>query len=166
MGVWHYTVAEYLPDILESGQIICATAFLPKGIKPVVWFSTNSIWEETANKSYVDKNGIRHSGNKKTTAKLGQGLVRIEVTPNAAPHSWEDYKKKNREHKKEMKGLEKVALNCSSNPSEWRVSFHPVPKEKWIAVEIWNWKKQIWENFNEVIDMLDAGETEKRDFTG
>lgn len=107
--------------------------------------------EETANKSYL-RNGVRYSGDKATTAELGKGLIRIEVTPEAAPYSWQDYKKKSGAHRKHIRGLEKAALECGAKPSEWRVSFSPVPKSKWLAVEVWNWPKQIWEDFATVID--------------
>jgi hypothetical protein len=158
MRIWHYTVGVHLPGIMRSGEIRCATAFVPESEKPLVWFSTNPLWEETANKMYKDILGTLHEGNKETTAKIGEGLIRIEVSPDAAPYSWKDFKKKKMWTKKIIKGLEKAALKVGANPSQWRMSYYPVPKEKWIAVERWNPEKQTWEDFKTVTEMSHAAQ--------
>lgn len=82
--VWHYTIVQYLPSIIADGEIKLATEYVWEG-RPVVWFSTNPRWEETANKSW-ESNGVIRFLDKDETEQVGQGLARIEVRPEAAPH--------------------------------------------------------------------------------
>ncbi|NQT56178.1 MAG: hypothetical protein HQ551_08120 [Desulfobacteraceae bacterium] len=122
---------------------------VPKKVKAAVWFSTNPIWEETANKKYLDSDGNIHSGTKEITHIIGGGLLRIEVFPEAAPYDWEDYKRKSGDKKRMLKGLDTVARKMGADPEEWRVSFKPVPREKWITVEVWDSISKKWVDFME-----------------
>jgi hypothetical protein len=151
MRLWHYTVMQHLPAILKDRKILLATAFVPPGVKATVWFSTNPVWEQTARKGIVGPNGKRRSGTKEETHRLGGGLVRIEVTPEAAPYTWRDYKRMSGEKEWVWRGLEEVAKEQYANPSEWRCSFEPVLIEKWISVEVWDWEEQRWEDFFQVV---------------
>ena len=54
---WHYTVGARMGSILESGEIRAATLYVPKGEIPIVWFSTRSYWEPTANKALLNERG-------------------------------------------------------------------------------------------------------------
>jgi hypothetical protein len=40
------------------------------------------------------------------------------------------------------KRLLSAAQECGSLPTEWRVSFDPVPSDKWLSVE--RWDRDIW----------------------
>jgi len=42
-----------------------------------------------------------------------------------------------------LAGLKKVAYRRGSRPSQWFVSFSPVPSDKWLAIEIWDGKKWV-----------------------
>jgi hypothetical protein len=141
MRIFHYTVGIRLLKILEDQKIKCATAFIGKKEKPVVWFSTNQEWEKTANKMWNDKKGRLISLSKEETEELGNGLVRIEVTPETAPYTWEDYKQKARVDRRILSGLYKVAKDQGADPREWRVSFVPVKMENWLSVELWDGEK-------------------------
>jgi hypothetical protein len=138
--LYHYTVADYLPAIFDSGKIKPAKAFLPKNARPAVWFSTNPVWEETANKMYMDENDRLHLGTKETTHILGGGLARIEIDPEAAPYTWADYRRKSREGERYLDALEKNA----GNPEEWRLSYKSIHRKKWKSVQVWDSIKDEW----------------------
>lgn len=139
--VYHYTIGAYLLPIIESDEIRPATAGVPAGERPAVWFSTNPEWEETANKMTARKGKgrvvVATKGTRESTAKGGGGLVRIAVRPEAAPFSWQDYRALSGVAKAHADSLENVARFDGANPDEWRVSFDPVPRSEWIDVEVW-----------------------------
>lgn len=139
--VYHYTIGAYLPPIIEAGELRPATAGVPSGERPAVWFSTNPEWEETANKMTARKvkgRVVFTMGTKESTLKAGGGLVRIAVRPEAAPLSWEDFRALSGVAKEHADSLEKAARDQGANPDEWRVSFDPVPRYEWIDVEVWS----------------------------
>ena len=51
--VWHYAPWEYLPKIVLSGVLKGSNAGCPSEL-PLLWFSTNPLWEPTASK-FVSK---------------------------------------------------------------------------------------------------------------
>ncbi len=61
-------------DILRDGFIKPATAGLPPGERPAVWFSSNPVWEETANKR-AEFDGYLIPLNREQTALCGDGLM-------------------------------------------------------------------------------------------
>ena len=143
-GIYHYTIVKYLHSILHSGEITLATAFSRKREKCAAWFSTNADWEETANKGTINMLGNFEGLTKEGTAKIGGGLARIEIDPEAAPYNWKYFKKKSGCKNRILKGLEKVALQDGANPKEWRVSFEPVTKDKWKNIEIYDFEQEKW----------------------
>src|SRR5437867_4326059 len=90
--VWHYTVQRHLPGIIASEEIRPATAGVPRGERPVVWFSANPEWEATANKDALNvRTGMVERLSRERTHDLF-GLARIGVAPESAPHDWEAFK--------------------------------------------------------------------------
>jgi hypothetical protein len=140
--IFHYTVGQYLPSILKDGEIKVATTFVPQGERPAVWCSINTAWEETANKMFL-QNGKLHHGDKETTAKLGGGLVRIEVEEGAVPLNWIGFKRMHKD-KRFLNALAKAAAEDKADPYEWRMSPDPIPPEKWISIERWDETSQKW----------------------
>jgi hypothetical protein len=137
--VFHYTVKAKLQAILESGELRAAVAYVPAGERPAVWFSTNPWWEETANKMWKDKAGTVHRGDRRSTEQLGNGLIRIEVAPETAPVTWTEHKRSGKgPSRKDTQTLEKVARLDGADPSQWRLSYEPVPRDKWLTIELWN----------------------------
>lgn len=135
---WHYTVGQYFDAITKAGLLRPATAGVPIGERPAVWFSVNPVWEETANKSLVAPGGRLIPGTRETTHSRGGGLLRFGVAPHDAPHDWESFKKMSGIVPKHARGLYAAAVSCGARPGEWYVSFEPVPREKWLTVEWWN----------------------------
>jgi len=133
--IWHYTIGNHLPSIIADGEIKLATAFVWEG-RPVVWFSTNPSWEQTANKGFFNNDGTFKALSKRQTESLGGGLVRIEVCPEAAPYSWNDFLRMSDTPRKIAKALAKRAQQVGSAASLWRVSFEAVTRDKWLAIEV------------------------------
>ena len=153
MKIWHYTDVRYLPLIFESKKIKLAKAFFPEGVKAAVWFSTNPVWEETANKMYRGPEVTSYyKGTKETTYILGAGLARIRISRKAAPYTWEDYKRMSGITRGLFEALEDAAREDGANPGEWRLNFEPVPIDKWLAVEVLNWDRQTWEDASSEAD--------------
>jgi hypothetical protein len=142
--LWHYTCGDRLELILKSGEIRPATAGIEKGERPAVWFSSNPVWEETANKLRLDSwTGEVRSLTKQETHEYAGGLARIAVSPETAPVNWERFCRESGASTKMLAGLKKAAYSMSSHPSQWFVSFSPVRREKWLSIELWDGKKWI-----------------------
>lgn len=137
VNVYHYTIGDRLEQIVSSGEIRPAVAGVTRGERPAVWFSTNPEWEETANKPIMDKRGRVWKGNRETTREMGGGLVRIAVLPEAAPHTWEAFRRLSGISPRMADALERAARIEGASPDEWRVSFGAVPRAQWIDVEVW-----------------------------
>lgn len=136
--VWHYTTTSRLQQILSDGFIRPAAAVLQGGDKPVVWFSSNSVWEESANKSTRNSVGEIVLGNKESTRHFGGGLARIACNAELVPFSWKEFKKQSGVKSKIADAIYAAAIAHGARPSEWFATFEPVPAEKWIAIEIDN----------------------------
>jgi hypothetical protein len=135
---WHYTTGECFWHIVQDGLIKPATARVPAGENPIVWFSTNPEWEPTANKSWVNPQGTLVGLDKDATAKLGGGLVRIGVANETAPHDWHAIKELSRMSSRMSRGLYAAAVACGARPGDWWGSLEPVPRSKWIAIQIYD----------------------------
>jgi hypothetical protein len=134
---WHYTTEAHLPKILRSGVLLPATCGVDNGERPAVWTSANPVWEETANKGYVDEaTGMTRTGTKATTAARG-GLARIEVRPEAAPYDWVAFRAESGIHPRIARGLAEAAVAAGANPYEWFVSFEPIEMDDWLDIEVW-----------------------------
>lgn len=126
--LYHYTIGNYLPAIVTHGEIVPATALVPRGVRPAVWCSTNQDWEPTATKG----------SNVWSTHRHGGSLARIEIDPAAAPHSWADYKRESGERPKMIARLSAAARSVGADPQDWRVSFDPIPRESWLSIEVFS----------------------------
>lgn len=145
MKVFHYTVVNYLPAIFKRKMLIPVEK--DREEEQAVWFSTNPEWEETANKPFHSGDGIPIEGNKWDSYKVYGGLARIEVAPEVAPYTWEQYKEKSKISIEKAEEIEAHAAKRNANPEEWRVSFEPVHKDKFIRLEVLDWDTQVWEDF-------------------
>lgn len=141
MMLWHYTVGDWWELILKDEVIKLADKNVPKYERAVVWFSSSDNWEETANKSVMTPDGL-HDCDREDTALIGHGLFRIGVAPEVAPYRWNDYKKLSGIKAKHANALYGVAIMRGSRPGDWYVSFDPVPKDKWLAVQ--KWEESAW----------------------
>lgn len=143
---WHYTTWEKTMQIVESGEIKPATAFVSKGEKPAVWFSTNQVWENSCNKGIIDRSQPtgRRTATLEEMIRFGGGLVRFGVAPRVAHYTWEEFK--------ELSGINpQLASNLAANgkkynydSSEWRVSFDAVHQDFWSDIQLWDIEEKVW----------------------
>ncbi len=141
---WHYTVQVRLPDIINSGVILPATAGVEHRERRAVWTSTNPVWEETANKPHVDECGLVQMGAKQSTATRF-GLARIEVRPEAAPYDWIAFRAMSGIRPEVAAGLARAGVASGSNPYTWFVSFEPIEDDDWLDIEVW--RDERWVTF-------------------
>jgi hypothetical protein len=147
---WHYTVGTNLVAILESGMLRPAIAGVPAGERPAVWFSMNPVWERTANKSWIVRaTGIAYVLSREETETKGNGLFRFQVRPEAAPYSWDEFKRLSGASRQTIRQMERRARDLLALPQDWRVSFDPVPRDQWIALDVW--RRERWVPFVEAI---------------
>lgn len=144
--VFHYTILERYQSIFNDGEIKVATKFVPVGVKPVVWFTTNPDWDETANKGAAMDDGSFKTLNRQSMWEMGVHPIRIEIDPTMVSlRSWNNYKKNSGDSKEVLKGLEKTAKQVGSNPKLWLVSYESVPIRAIIGVSNWDGVKwQPW----------------------
>jgi hypothetical protein len=139
--IWHYTVGQHLPKIVESKLIKIATIGVRE--KPAVWLSTNPVWERTCNKLWQDSiTGKLRQLSKEETHLKGGGLVRIRIKPEAAPYNFQAFKRISKISNTAAKRLTEKAKLCGAKSQEWWVSFEPVPQSEWLDIEVWdgvNW---------------------------
>ncbi|HEX8564651.1 MAG TPA: hypothetical protein VF648_03210 [Pyrinomonadaceae bacterium] len=140
---WHYTPLINLSKIIESGHIKLSDALVPAWEKPAVWFSTNPFWENTCLKVRKTLFGMPFILTKKQMVEKA-GLGRIEVSPRAAPSSWEQFKKLSRISNKHIKQMLFFANQVQAKPSQWYCNFSPVGSEFWITIEEWSEERQKW----------------------
>jgi len=142
--VFHYTIMERYQSIFNDREIRVATKYVPKGVKPVVWFTTNPDWEETVHKMAVLDDGSRKLVGRQAMWEMNFHPIRIEIDPKMVSlRSWNHYKKNSGESKESITKLVKAARN--SNPKQWLVSYDNVPIRAIIGVSNWDGKKwQPW----------------------
>lgn len=132
---WHYTTGQRFRDIAREGVIRPATAYVAESEQAAVWFSTLEPWEPTTAKALP--NG-RLLLTMEENAQHAGGLVRIAVGPETARYNWLAYKNKSGIPKGVARALAKIAVDAGSHPRYWWVSFEPVPRARWTAVEVWH----------------------------
>lgn len=158
MTLWHYTTGETFLQILESGKILHATAGVPDGERPIVWFSSNQVWEQTANKRAQRSDGSMEGVDMEETRKRGGGLVRFGVDPETAPYDWNALKRLSGMKSKHAEHVAAAGLKLHARPSEWFGTFDAVPITEWTAVEIYQDGEWISLPFSDAVGEEEAGE--------
>ena len=138
MKVWHYTTSKALEGIFNDGVLECDRIYI-KGEIPCIWLSTNSNWEETVRKKIQNaKTGVETKAlSRNDLLKFGVAPIRIEINPKAIKIvNWKIHCKKI--PKNIIQALEDVAKEWGANPSEWWVSYKPIPVNRFASIETWN----------------------------
>ncbi len=135
---WHYTIGHRLKQILEDGEIRPATAGVPKGEKPAVWFSVHTEWEPTANKFAVGVDGKPVVLTREQTEEHGGGLCRIGVAPATAPYNWDAHKLSSGITASEARRIYQKAIAQGARPGHWFTTYSTVPRSQWLAVEVYD----------------------------
>jgi hypothetical protein len=122
---WHYTIGLRAQQIRESGFLMPATANVPEGEIPVVWFSTRQYWEPTANKAMM-KDGQRVSLTFAETIEKGGGGYRFGL-PAARLVPWTRLKDEARISREMAAGLIRAGKRAGADPEFWYGALEPVP---------------------------------------
>lgn len=136
--IWHYTVVERLQRILHEGELRPSSVGVPKKEKPALWFSSNPLWEPTANRLWKDIDGRVVRLSKDQTHVLGGGLARIGVAAEVAPHDWKSYKKASGITTDRAKRIYDEAIRIGARPGEWFAALEAVGSRQWLSVEVWD----------------------------
>ena len=152
--VWHYTTLGYFRSILRDGFIKPATEYVPPGERPVVWFSSNPVWENSAAKGVTERRKMRTLTFEE---HVGVGLVRIGVQSATAPYQWQEIKELSHMDASVAQNLYNVAIAEGARPGEWYGTFDPVPRDAWISVE--TWREGEWHQFDaSLLEVDQAGD--------
>jgi hypothetical protein len=150
--VYHYTVECNFKKILASGVILPATAGVLPPERPIVWFSTNPLWENTVKKGIPFKEDgfffVETMGWAEFNS-CGIPLYRIGVARETAPLRWRDLRELSLMWPTYASALVRVAKMEYAQSGEWRGTFDPVPVEKWVTVETYNVQAMRWQEYHE-----------------
>ena len=81
MNAYHYTTLDRAHLILLSGELLPATAFVPDGERPAVWFSRQRTWEPTASKALCDpRTGLQRALTFPEMVKIGIARFRVDTS--------------------------------------------------------------------------------------
>lgn len=141
---WHYTVGSRALQIRETGFIMPATAYVPEGEIPVVWFSTRQHWEPTANKATVE-NGERRSLTFAETIDRGGGGYRFGLSPTRLI-PWKQLVDEAQIRPEMAAALIRAAKRSGADPMFWYGAFEPVPIGECIIERLQDnvWVKAEW----------------------
>ncbi len=140
MIIWHYTTSERLVPILSTGELKTTDMGVTPGEKPILWFSSNQVYERTAYrlKDNGESFSIReHIENFGGFVRFGIGIplnAGLEIFP------WEGGKLADeaRIPPDERTRLEKTAKPQGANPNEWYGTLKNVPVSSCAAIQILN----------------------------
>ena len=135
--LWHYTFGQNFQRILADAALKPSAAYLSREGCPVVWFSRNRVWEPAALRGLITDDGTVQNLTMEELGTHGGGLFRIGVARETVPHNFDDFVKKSELPRDRVAELRRVAKDKGANLKEWFASFEPVPREQWLAVEMW-----------------------------
>jgi hypothetical protein len=139
--VWHYTTEEKLNPIYADGALMPTAIKIGPNERPVLWFSSNPVWEPTANKAL----GVRGIGAVRslTTDEMVQmfRLIRFGIDSERLLH-WPELRKVARIAHTEQRRLAKRARKVGAAPHHWYGSLQPVRlselvREDYVPGEGW-----------------------------
>jgi hypothetical protein len=118
MMVWHYTIGEKVRGILSDGFIRTSTAGISPREIPVVWFSSNQIWEATANKAIMRDDGTHLLTTKQMRELFGDSMFRFGTTMmETLP--WEQLQKAAKIPRKTQSHMIAAGKAVGSSKSDW-----------------------------------------------
>jgi hypothetical protein len=120
MIVWHYTTAPRTERILDSGILIPATLGILPEEKPVLWFSSNPFWEQSACEVIEDASspiGLKWFSMQETCDLYG-GLFRFGV-PVEETIKWPEVGKRAGLRADVRKSVMKTARQKGADPKQW-----------------------------------------------
>jgi hypothetical protein len=122
---WHYTTGALALQIIRDGVIRPATAGIPAGERPVVWFSTQPHWEQTANKLLKQQDGTLRSLSFEETIAHGGGGGRFGL-PLDRLLPWPELALAANIGPQSVRALERAAQLLGADCAYWYGSVTPV----------------------------------------
>lgn len=122
---WHYTTGQKAKLIFESGELKPTSLFIEPGEKPILWFSTNQVWEQTANKMLELPDGTLRLLTMEGSRKLGGGLFRFGI-PADQLIRWPRLARAANMRGKVQRSLEECGLRDGADFREWCGLLEPV----------------------------------------
>ena len=114
---YHYTTVDRAHLILRSRALLPATANVPHGECPAVWFSTQRTWEPTASKGLVERStGYRRTLTFPEMVKLGIARFRVDVSILLP---WRELKAACRMNDVTADALVRAGRKQGANPRDW-----------------------------------------------
>lgn len=135
--IHHYTTEFHFPSIIRDGFIMPATTSVVFPEKPAVWFSSEPIWEPTANKGVVTPSGTTRN---LTSAEMFAmiDLFRFSVDRSRAL-PWHQLVRKARIKPKLAATLVKIGHAVGANHLNWYGILEPV-EVCTTNIQMWNGK--------------------------
>jgi hypothetical protein len=142
---WHYTVMMNFESIIMNECILPRALGAAPHARPLVWFSLNRFWENTANKGAIDpKTGERIRLSMRQTRAAGGGLVRFGI--DACKLLRDDVLWQRARIEDDVRNaLVEEAVQQGADPSDWCGSIKPVPVDR-LVIESLNDSLQ-WQTF-------------------
>ena len=136
---YHYSTFLHLEKIKLTGHLDpAASVMVGAGYRepPILWFSTHSYWEVTANKAVMEDGKIRRLTMEETYLKAG-GLARVGY-PAQKLHPWKGDKlrHKARMDKHLADGLTKAGIKQGADPNLWFGTCQAIPLSALHCIEI------------------------------
>ena len=156
---YHYTTGDIFIEICQTNILDPHKTVTPLGEKPILWFSTQPYFEQTAAKSvYCEsaKNNIRRL-TMLETMDLANGLIRFAY-PAESLIPWPQIGKQAYMSIKTIKQLEKEGRKQRANPTKWLGSFEPIKFSQLAEIQILKADTLKWVNIKEMepFNMVDA----------
>lgn len=136
MIAWHYTTGQKFLAIVESGYLKPTNIDVKPPEKPILWFSLNQKWENTANKAILEASGEIKRLSMMDTYKLGGGLVRFGIEPNML-NLGDELRRKASMSASLWRALWKEGLKQNAKPSEWCGTIKSIPIDE-LIIEVMN----------------------------
>ena len=144
---WHYTTGQKARLIFESGELKPTGAFIEAQEKPILWFSKNQDWEQTANKMTMLPDGKIRPLSMEETRKMGGGLFRFGSLSDELIQ-WPRLARLSNMRSKIQRALEEGGLRAGADFREWCGLLEPISiavltcqilrDSAWVELEIPN----------------------------
>jgi hypothetical protein len=148
MIAWHYTTGEKFERIARSRELRPPSVSFNPPERPILWFSLNQFWEQTANNAYRQDDGTIVELDMQATLEIGRGLVRVGVmATDSRLHRWPELGEKARMSEAVVEQLIRTGVEKGSNPEDWAGMFTSVrlaecvidvidaPTLKWVRIQ-------------------------------
>lgn len=151
--LWHYTTGEKARAIVASGEIRPTEVRIDPNERPAVWFSKDTLWENTASKSLMG-GGRPRRATLEEMHEWGDGVYRFGVSEESAPLGWKAFVAASGIKDATARSLIKAGKAVGASHFDWRCSFAPVPRSAWLAVERMDFPSRHWRTLT--ADAVDA----------